>query len=107
MKAIDDDAEILSLARRCEWEPLFEPERAKLREKELRLSHARTRIMGYPGVVRTLALLVGCEDDGDVYESEVAYKYTPGVLVSKTWNTIFVNNAKKQLESDKVCSYKN
>ena len=90
MEAIDDDAELLALARRCGWKPLFEPERAKLREKEIRLSHARTRIVGYPGVVQTLTLLIGFDE---------------GSTVSTTWNTIFVNNAKKQLESDKVCQY--
>ena len=94
--AVDDDTLLRSQRVSVGWELLFAPERAIMREEELHLSDLKDRIMACDGVAQTLALLVGREDDGDLYED------TPGVLVSKTWNTIFENEAKTQLESDEV-----
>tara|TARA_B100001094_G_scaffold320711_1_gene367337 strand:+ start:564 stop:1241 length:678 start_codon:yes stop_codon:yes gene_type:complete len=99
---VNSDEELRQSGTRFGWELLFAPERAIMREEELRLSDIKDRIMMCDGVVRTLALLVGREDDGDVYDCDDYYKYTPGVIVSKAWNTIFENEAKTQLESDEV-----
>lgn len=98
ISAVNCDEELRAQGVRFGWELLFAPERAIMREEELHLSDLKDRIMACPGVVRTLALLVGREGDGRLYGGE----YTPGVLVSKAWNTIFENEAKRQLESDEV-----
>ena len=96
--AVINDTEMSIMGQRCRWRTDAQT------PEELRLLELRCYAIGQPRVMRTLALLVGREDDGDVYEDDVMYdyEYTPGGLVSNTWNTIFENEAKTQLESHEV-----
>lgn len=98
--AVNSDEELCQSGARFGWELLFAPERAIMREEELRLSYLKSHVMTFDGVARTFALLIGREDDGGLYGDD--YKHIPGVLVSKAWNTIFENEAKRQLECDEV-----
>lgn len=104
--AVINDTEMSIMGQRCRWRTDAQT------PEELRLLELRCCAIGQPRVMRTLALLVGREDDGDVYEGcktlnflgkvMYDYEYTPGGLVSKAWNTIFENEAKTQLESHEV-----
>ena len=96
--AVIDDTELSVMGQRYRWRTDVPS------SEQLRLLELRCFAIGQPRVMRTLALLIGREDDGDDYEDDVMYdyKYTPGVLVSKAWKTIFENEAKTQLESDEV-----
>jgi hypothetical protein len=83
--AVDGDLELMTMGRRVGWELVFIPERVKMNLP----SHA----IGNSRVMRTLALLVGRDDNKALLK---------GSLVSKTWYSIYENEAKEELKSDEA-----
>ena len=98
------DIELDLLGQRCGWRPLFVPK--PVNQEQMRLLNLRSYAIGQPRVTRIVAWLVGrvgCDDDPDydLLGSLGRYSYhTSGSLVSKTWYSIYVNEAKEELKSD-------
>ena len=100
------DIEVDILGQRCGWHSLFVPKplNVNLNQEEMRLLNLRNYAIGQPRVTRIVALLVGriYDDDYsyDSYDSTGLLNETSGSLVSKTWYSIYENEAMEQLNSD-------
>ena len=91
------DSELDLLEQRCGWRPLFVPK--PVNQEQMRLLNLRSYAIGQPRVTRIVALLVGRDDDLDGYCSSGPYD-TSGSLVSKTWYSIYENEAKEELKKN-------
>ena len=92
------DSELDLLGQRCGWRPLFVPK--PVNQEQMRLLNLRSYAIGQPRVTRIVALLVGRIYDDEYSTGSYHVFETPGSLVSKTWYSIYVNEAKEELKSD-------
>lgn len=92
------DSELDLLGQRCGWRPLFVPK--PVNQEQMRLLNLRSYAIGQPRVTRIVALLVGRIYDDEYSTGSYHVFDTPGSLVSKTWYSIYENEAKEELKSD-------
>lgn len=92
------DSELDLLGQRCGWRPLFVPK--PVNQEQMRLLNLRSYAIGQPRVTRIVALLVGRIYDDEYSTGSYHVFDTSGSLVSKTWYSIYENEAKEELKSD-------